>query len=457
MQLVISALANSPLSQNPLGFEGSSVIDKAIAYWRAKNYSGSGDLLDLSGNGHNAAITGPIFLPFSGTQYAFFPGDAANNISVPDSVPLSITGDIDLRIQVALPDWTPAASTDLLTKWTAAGNNRAYGLVLLSTGVLQLTWSTSGGVGGVETADSTVATGITDGAKKWVRATLDVDDGGGNRLIEFFTSDNGVDWTQLGTTVTVGVTTSIDDGTALVQIGAAGIEAALLGDVYRAQILNGIDGTVELDVDFTVPVAPFTSFVESSSNAATVTINRSAAGDKLAIVDRSLFLMSNDEELTVTDDADLDFAAGESLTLFTVNRMYRLDVTQPLATTQLNPGVANLGYTLNTDGVDSIAARISDGTFDPEDISPVVTVGQIFSVALRRDVVADEVEAFLNGVGSGSPTTDTTTGTLNSTRGLVFGSYGIGAFDGEWFAGALFREALTDAEMALVSDFLLTP
>jgi hypothetical protein len=50
----------------------------------------------------------------------------------------------------------------------------------------------------------------------------------------------------------------------------------LTGRIYRAIIKDGIDGTTVFDADFTQVASGATSFSESSSNAATVTINQTA-------------------------------------------------------------------------------------------------------------------------------------------------------------------------------------
>lgn len=52
-----------------------SVFDDAEAFWHAGLYRGSGDLLDLSGNGHDAAISGAQFLPHQGMNYIWVPPD----------------------------------------------------------------------------------------------------------------------------------------------------------------------------------------------------------------------------------------------------------------------------------------------------------------------------------------------------------------------------------------------
>ncbi len=183
--------------------------------------------------------------------YLDLPGTATHYASTPDHASLDITGDIDLRVRVALDDWTPAATEGLLAKATAAGNNRAYKFVVDTAGLLVLQWSTDGSLPLV-TEVSTVATGIADGAAKHVRATLDVDNDASGYDVNFYTSDNGAVWTQLGTTVVGGATTSIAATTAILEVGTGGNVGGLQnasGTFYEAQVLDGIDGTLVADFD----------------------------------------------------------------------------------------------------------------------------------------------------------------------------------------------------------------
>ena len=97
------------------------VLARAVAAWRVAAYSGSGPLLDLSGNGHDAAFPGgandPTFLAYAGTQYMYLPGVDGNDASTPDSPALGITGDIDIRVRLALDDWSPATVVNLMNSW----------------------------------------------------------------------------------------------------------------------------------------------------------------------------------------------------------------------------------------------------------------------------------------------------------------------------------------------------
>ena len=175
-----------------------------------------------------------------------------------DAAALDITGDVDLRVRVAPADWTPAANATLVGKGSLAASQFSYSLGLTTGGALILAWSTTGAVGGVLTATSTSAVSASDGDPVWVRATLDVNDGGGNRVARFYTSADdthdhtAVSWTQLGSTVTTAGTTSIWSGTAVAAIGALADDTArLTGKVYAAAILSGIGGTVVAAPDFT--------------------------------------------------------------------------------------------------------------------------------------------------------------------------------------------------------------
>ena len=228
------------------------------------------------------------------TPSLYLPGIAGNCASAPDSNALDITGDLDLRVKVALDDWTPAGvDNTLISKWIGI-NSYSYILQINSAGKLNFSWSTDGLYSASTDVFSSVATGITDGSVKWVRCTLDVDNGSSGRDIKFYLSDDGINWTQLGTTVTQAGTTSIIAGTANLLIGSdsGGSSRNARGRFYRAQVFNGIDGTKVFDADFENKITSLeqTTFTEASSNAATVTINRSGSTYRSAGITKSGYL-----------------------------------------------------------------------------------------------------------------------------------------------------------------------
>ena len=148
--------------------------------------------------------------------YVRLNGVTGNYLTVPDASNLDITGDIDLRAYVSLDDWTPSATQTIIGKWSGAGQ-RSYTLSIFTDGKIRLLWSADGTA--TFTRDSTVATGVADGSAKWIRATLDVDNGASGHDVIFYTSNDGSTWTKLGDTVTTAGTTSIFSSTSNVLLG----------------------------------------------------------------------------------------------------------------------------------------------------------------------------------------------------------------------------------------------
>lgn len=178
------------------------------------------------------------------------PGTSGNFISTPDSAALSIVGDIDIRCKVAPDDWTPGVQGRLVNKRSGSAGGESFSLSLNTNGRFLWEWSADGSA--VLSSSSTTDTGFADGAVKWVRVTLDVDNGATGNDTTFYTSDDGSTWTQLGTVVTKAGVTSIFDSATEVRIGAFGTGIQpVSGNVYQAEIRNGIGGTVVASPDFT--------------------------------------------------------------------------------------------------------------------------------------------------------------------------------------------------------------
>lgn len=205
---------------------------------------------------------------------------AGNFASSPDSAALDITGDIDIKAKVTMNDWTPSDPKYVVGKYETT-NERSYWLAITTSGFLSLTVSTDGTSGTQVSGSSSIATGLADGATKWVRATLDVNDGAGNRVYKFYLSDDGTTWTQLGTTVTTAGTTSIHSGTSRLSIGTISTggtaSANWDGIIHRVIIQSAYDTannttSLAFDANFETQTADALAFTESA-NSATVTIN----------------------------------------------------------------------------------------------------------------------------------------------------------------------------------------
>lgn len=208
---------------------------------------------------------------YDGEDFLFLSGTSGDYASTPDAASLDITGDLDLRARINMDDWTPAAESTVIAKYTATGNQRSYALAITTGGNLLFRWSEDGTV--EQTATSSAATGFTDGTTHWVRATIDVDNGSADSDITFYTSEDGVTFTQLGTVQNSGATTSIFASTAVLEIGSqtAGTVNRMAGKFYRGEVLSGIGGT-----SVAAPIASVSSDTITDATPLTWTVQGNA-------------------------------------------------------------------------------------------------------------------------------------------------------------------------------------
>jgi hypothetical protein len=206
---------------------------------------------------HDNTSYGP-FIEIGYGSWLSLPGTNGSYASTPDQASLDITGDIDLRAEIAATDWTPGTNRSIVSKYVTGGNQRSYRMRLTAAGNLEFAWSNNGTA--VLSAVSTALPTVSDGGTLAVRATLDVDNGASGRTVTFYTAPSITGtWTQLGSPVTTATVTSIFSGTAPVEVGsvAAGIEP-FQGKIFKVEIRNGINGTVASSVSFTYGIADST-------------------------------------------------------------------------------------------------------------------------------------------------------------------------------------------------------
>jgi hypothetical protein len=218
------------------------------------------------------ANIGPGFV-IPGTES--YGGGTANNYVHTDGV--SVTSNLDIRIDFE-PDRSWAATAYLVTQYGTSGN-RSFNFYSFF-GLLGLWWSDDGTA---QAGNSGVVHGFADNVRRFIRVTLDVDNGSTQHEVKFWTSsDGGMSWDQLGATQTTAGTTSIHDssGAADLTIGAlaaGGVTAA--GTIYRAEVYDGIDGTLVEEFDpGDAPDDVVSSYVASFSGN-THTIERSGSPD----------------------------------------------------------------------------------------------------------------------------------------------------------------------------------
>lgn len=415
------------------------------------NLGTGGSVLDgQSGSTTGADSNDPKWLSWSGSNYVYLPGVSGNYLSVPDAAALDITGDIDIRVYVAMDDWTPSSAQILLSKWGTASTNFSYRLGINTDGRPYFQWSVTGAA--ALTSFSTVAPTITDGSALWIRVTLDVDNGAVGNTTTFYTSSDGSTWTALGTTVTTAGVTSIYSGAAALLLGAgdsSGTTANTAGKIYRAQVYAGISGTKVLDVDTSsVTAGSATSF--TALTAQTVTVARSATGRKSVAVTAPCWLFGTDDYMTVADNDLLDFDASSSCTIVTVVRQWANTSVQSL-TGKKAGSAAEAGWMLFTESGEH-KIRVADATNTQTATGTATTATvQVVSGVINRS--AQTATVYVNGT-AGSSTSTSAVGSLVNTNATTVGVLsGFFYIDGELLATAVFRRALSATEISSIGTY----
>jgi hypothetical protein len=412
--------------------------------------TGGSDLNAQNGSTSSADSNDARFLDWPGDNagnYLYCAGGSTNYPTAPDEAALDITGAIDLRIHVAMDDYSPAGDHVLFAKGTTNASSN-YRLTLRTTSILQFRF---GDGASSYTADSSLAvnTVVADLDAVWLRITHDPVAG----EVKFYYGSDGLSWTQLGTTQSITAATPTTNNATLEIMGRGGL--AYEGKLYCAQVLDGIDGTVVFDADFSIiSSGSATSFTAVTGQ--TITINRSTSGRKSVAVVCPVHLFGTDDYWEVADNALLDFNATDSFTVIAVVRQWntplnngRLIAKQPLDTT------VGWGLRQNSTGF-SMLARVSDGTTGVSDGSGTSSAGTLSTYGMVVDRSAQTITAYADGSPSGSPESISSVLSLANSDTVCIGrntQSGSAYQDFELIAVAVFKHALSDTDVASVNTY----
>ncbi|MER5559711.1 hypothetical protein ABT071_14005 [Streptomyces sp. NPDC002506] len=209
----------------------------------------------------------------TGASYLSVPGTLGQGAVTPDAAALDITGDLDVRIDATLTNWTTMGvgpAVDLCGKYNTGGNQRSW-FLQQRNGFPYLEWSPDGATT-VQAAGSVSPPTPVGGRNAW-RATLDVNNGSGGWTVTFYTAPTiAGPWTQLEQIVTTSGTTSIFNSTTALTLGDGSdlTFAKAAGAIHAFQLRNGIGGTLVANPDFTVQTPGATSFVDSTGKTWTI-------------------------------------------------------------------------------------------------------------------------------------------------------------------------------------------
>lgn len=172
------------------------------------------------------------------------------SIATADKAVLQITGDLDIRVEVTPDTWRPSGGYTLAGKGQTGSFSWAF--YLFADGQLVFDWSSDG------TNFNSIYSGnkVPDTSTRLaLRATIDVNLGGTQKVITFYTAPSlSGTWTQLGQSTLAGVT-SIWNTVASLEAGGVNNHSAyygwsqLYGKIHGLELYNGIAGTLVAKFD----------------------------------------------------------------------------------------------------------------------------------------------------------------------------------------------------------------
>lgn len=150
----------------------------------------------------------------------------------------------------ALDSWAASAlARTLVSKWREGAGQACATFEITAAGAIRFTWSTDGTT--LLSFDCTAPAPFSAGQAGGLKIAVNLASGG-NRTATFYSSPQGLIWTQLGASVTtVGASSIFDDGVGKWQVGGRSAGAVLLnaiGRSHRARVRLAGTEIVRLDM-----------------------------------------------------------------------------------------------------------------------------------------------------------------------------------------------------------------
>ena len=285
LKTIYGTLANVPVCYDAhwIGYKLGSGTGATAGQAAAKLYS-----LTVAGDAvQSTAASQPLLLAHNGASsdnYYYGSGVNGNFVSTPNASANQITGDIEIIANFKLDSLS--ADSAIIAKDNIS--SRLYNLIYIGSGADSGKIYFGRNIGGTfGYSISSVISGFTTSTIYWLKVNRSSSTGD----VKFFTSTDGITYTQLGTTqtTTAGVMTT---GTVKVNVGALSNDNANMfqGKIYRATISNSIGGTPVVDFNPATYNASTsqTQWTSSTGEVWTINENNSATGYKGVLVDRTI-------------------------------------------------------------------------------------------------------------------------------------------------------------------------
>jgi hypothetical protein len=231
------------------------------------------------------AASQPLLLVHEGANYWFGSGVSGNFVSTPSASANQITSDIEI---IAKIDYSNSGSFQFIQSTYATSG---YSIGISSSDRIYAEFKVGATNYGI---NSTVSIGATfSGFIKVTRTTAD-------GIAKFFTSLDGITYTQLGANVGTAVGALVVSGTNLL-IGAYLGGSPFRGKIYRATIANSIGGTpvVDFNPNQYNAATSQTQWTSSTGEIWSIQTGTATTGYKGVLVDRTIMQGDGVDDLLI--------------------------------------------------------------------------------------------------------------------------------------------------------------
>jgi hypothetical protein len=344
------------LDAQVLGYKLGAGAGTTLGQAAQKLYSCSGASGDVV---QTTAASQPLLLVHEGANYLYSPRVTGNFCSTPSAAANSISGDIDIRVYYQSN--TNGIVQTLLMKGDASSYNYAFDF---DGNVLRLIF------GGFTIVNATAT--IDPLTLQWYRVTRNSTNGD----VIFYTSSDGITYTQLGSTVSTSAgnlpTNSLN---LIIGQNTAFANAGSQGKIYRATISNTIGGTpvVDFNPNQYNAATSQTQWTSSTGEVWTINTGTAATGYKGVLIDRNIMQGDGIDDTMITSAR---FNISQPLTVYnsykvhntaTANGRYtfstdiRADHNSPTMTIRVNAGVTYSSSVTKTVNVNSLITEVING------------------------------------------------------------------------------------------------
>jgi len=301
LKTIYGSLANVPVCYDAhwIGYKLGSGTGATAGQAAAKLYS-----LTVAGDAVQAtAASQPLLLAHNGASsdnYWWGSGVAGNYNSTPNAAANQITGDIEIIVKANINN--DATNQAFVAKYLSSSQ---FLLRKNSSNFIQFIGSKTSGAEDINgTSTATISSGV-----KWVKVTRQASSGN----MYFYTSPDGVAYTQLGSMVST-TSGNLVNGTDPINVGVFSTTGnPYLGGIYRLTIANSIGGTPVVDFNPATYNASTSQTAWTSATGEVWTINTGTAttGYKGVLVDRTIVMYDRtDDNLLASNNATLNTVLG---------------------------------------------------------------------------------------------------------------------------------------------------